>query len=273
MSTGTAYLFANSPIANRMLGARTFQSEGAFAQPCFKPGMHVLDAGCGPGTITCGIAALVAPGCVTAVDNDAHAIEKAALNAQQAGISNITLLRSDLTTHPLPFAAESFDAVWMHAVLYHLEHAVDCARELLRLLKPNGFLAVRDSFYPGDIVYPPTPTIRRAFQLTELLLRSRGADPSFGPKHREVLLQAGFKQANISASYENFSAGPMDLTGYAQTHVDFLRQLKTRGELIANGLTTEDELQTIERALLDWGNSSSGVFLRCRCEAIAWKSN
>ena len=50
------------------MARRSFSREGAFFVPHIKPGMSVLDCGCGNGSITLGIAEAVAPGQVIGVD-------------------------------------------------------------------------------------------------------------------------------------------------------------------------------------------------------------
>ena len=54
--------------AASFMARRTIDSHAAFLKPHLRPGMRVLDVGCGPGTITQGIAAAVAPGEVTGID-------------------------------------------------------------------------------------------------------------------------------------------------------------------------------------------------------------
>ena len=44
---------------------RTADSHAAFLLPHLRPGMALLDLGCGPGSITVGLAAAVAPGPTT----------------------------------------------------------------------------------------------------------------------------------------------------------------------------------------------------------------
>src|SRR6266702_3009156 len=56
---------------------RTAQNSAAYLLPQLRPGMSVLDVGCGPGTITADLAALVAPGRVVALDSAQPILEQA----------------------------------------------------------------------------------------------------------------------------------------------------------------------------------------------------
>src|SRR3954451_23481845 len=47
---------------------RTVENSAAYLLPRLRPGLSILDVGCGPGTITAGLAAAVAPGPVTALE-------------------------------------------------------------------------------------------------------------------------------------------------------------------------------------------------------------
>src|SRR4051812_36889114 len=51
-----------SDDAVSMMASRTAEGRVAFFLAALAPGMDVLDAGCGPGTITAGLARAVAPG-------------------------------------------------------------------------------------------------------------------------------------------------------------------------------------------------------------------
>lgn len=55
----------------------TVEDSASYPLPYLKPGLSVLDVGCGPGTITADLAARVAPGLVTAVDQFDDALTEA----------------------------------------------------------------------------------------------------------------------------------------------------------------------------------------------------
>jgi ubiquinone/menaquinone biosynthesis C-methylase UbiE len=62
------YTLGYSDAAMRFLLRRTLETHGAFFLPHLRPGLRVLDCGCGPGSITLGIASRVAPGSVDAIE-------------------------------------------------------------------------------------------------------------------------------------------------------------------------------------------------------------
>lgn len=66
-----------TPGLRRDYASRTAERQAAFALSYLRPGMDLLDAGCGPGTITIGLAKRVAPGRVAALDHDRQHIEAA----------------------------------------------------------------------------------------------------------------------------------------------------------------------------------------------------
>ncbi len=60
----------------------------AFLLPHLRPGLRVLDCGCGPGSITADVAELVAPGEVVGVDLEPSQLEIARQRAAERGLAN-----------------------------------------------------------------------------------------------------------------------------------------------------------------------------------------
>src|SRR5262245_34757282 len=100
--------------ASGFLARRTVESHAAFLLPYLRPGLRVLDCGCGPASITCGLARLVQPGRVVGCDRDASQIELARARAMTESVDNVTFEVGSI--YELPLAAGSFDVVVAHAV-------------------------------------------------------------------------------------------------------------------------------------------------------------
>src|SRR5215207_2615574 len=83
-----AYSQANNPAFDAQLSARTATREAAFFLPHLRPGMRLLDAGSGPGSITLGLAEVVAPGHVVGVDLQPAQVERARAIAAERGVAN-----------------------------------------------------------------------------------------------------------------------------------------------------------------------------------------
>jgi SAM-dependent methyltransferase len=120
---------------------------------CGGRALRVQDGGCGEGEPALEFAA---QGCaVVGVDLDPEALEAAGLlRARTACADRMSLARADLTR--LPYSDGAFDLAWSSAVLHHMADRLAAVRELRRVLKPGGRLAIRESglaphFLPFDI--------------------------------------------------------------------------------------------------------------------------
>jgi SAM-dependent methyltransferase len=125
---------------------RTANNSAAYLLPYLVPGMALLDAGCGPGTITVDLAALVSPGEVVAVDSEPDVLRHAEVHAVLSGYGDrITFAVGD--AHALEYPDDTFDVVHAHEVLQHVDDPVQALREMKRVCKPGGIVAARDCDY------------------------------------------------------------------------------------------------------------------------------
>lgn len=118
---------------------RTAANSAEYLLASIEPSMRILDVGCGPGTLSADLAALVPQGEVIAIDSGADVIEKAKGLTCQSGLSNLHLEVGD--ANKLRFNAESFDIVHSHQVLQHLSDPVHAPREWKRVTKKGGIVA------------------------------------------------------------------------------------------------------------------------------------
>jgi SAM-dependent methyltransferase len=131
--------------------------------PHLRPDMRLLDVGCGPGTISVGLADVVAPGEFHRIDIVESQVEFAAATARDAGRSNAYFHVGDALA--LPFADDRFDAVHSCAVLTHVPDTVAVLAEMKRILRKGGVMGPR--LYRGLVVHraqhrQPATKIRNA---------------------------------------------------------------------------------------------------------------
>lgn len=108
------------------------------------PGESVLDVGCGTGTLAVAAKRSVgASGRVTGIDASPEMIERATRKARRAGADVAFRLA---VVESLPFPDASFDVVLSTLMMHHLPRATreNAAREIRRVLKPNGRVLVVD---------------------------------------------------------------------------------------------------------------------------------
>ncbi|WP_411104438.1 methyltransferase domain-containing protein [Streptomyces sp. cmx-4-9] len=178
---------------------RTAANSAAYLLPELRPGLSVLDVGCGPGTITADLAELVAPdGRVTAVDASAEIVEQARAHAAERGLAGVEFATADV--HALDFPDDTFDVVHAHQVLQHVGDPVRALREMRRVCRPGGIVAARDADYAAMTWYPPTPGLEDWLGLYRRVARANGGEPDAGRRLRAWAREAGFTDVRCTAT-------------------------------------------------------------------------
>ena len=244
MASDTAsdiYLVGYGNAAKAWIEHRTAQSHAAFFLPHLKPGMTLLDVGCGPGGITLGLAKAVAPGEVTAIDIEQAQLDRARERAGEHGITNISFEAANV--FDLPYKDDTFDVIFMSAVLSNLQRPQEAVDEVFRVLKPGGFAGFNEFDSGGDIYYPRYPGVVRSSELYFKMREHVGDDPRGGRRLRAFLNSAGFSDVQMGAMYENFD--PKHYAGAAS--VQFKDEMAP--EMKTLGWTDDAEIDAI---VADW---------------------
>ncbi|HET9206693.1 MAG TPA: methyltransferase domain-containing protein [Burkholderiaceae bacterium] len=205
-----------NPAFEAALATRTAARDAAFFSRHLRQGMRVLDVGCGPGTITVGVAQLVAPGVVIGIDIQPSLVERARALAAARALPNVRFEVADV--HALPFADGSFDAAFGNGVLMHLAEPMHALTQMRRVLRPGGVIGVRDPDFGSVLHAPLTPALQHWLELRVRVRRHNGGDPFLGRQLRRLLLEAGFVDVAAGASVD--SAGAPD---ELQRHAAFLQ--------------------------------------------------
>ena len=137
--------------------------------------MRVLDVGCGPGSITVGLAGVVAPAPLVGIDVAAQ-VGRARDLAGEHGVMNALFGVANL--YCLPFPNASFDAVFAHTVVMGLLEPVRALTELRRVLRPGGIIGLRDADVGTEVIFPTSPLLE---QRRALLLRVRSITATRSP--------------------------------------------------------------------------------------------
>lgn len=119
-----------------------------------KPGMAVLDAGCGPGRLTVPLARSVGgTGRVVAVDIQAGMLARASAKAAAAGLAKVEFIQLGLGEGALP--RNRFERAVLVAVLGEIPDRSAAFAELFAALAPGGLLAV------VEVIFDPHFQTRR----------------------------------------------------------------------------------------------------------------
>jgi len=230
--------------------------------------MSLLDCGCGPGTVTLGLAEVVTPGEVVGIDSGPSAVERARAVAAERGIANIRFEVGNI--YALPFPDHSFDAAFAHAVLTHLSDPGSALREMYRVLKPGGLIGIRTTYPAGDVHTPADPMADKSKALLNRLYRHNGGDWDVGRRMRGLLLEAGCSRVRGSATYQSYGT-PEETRIWAERVVGAFTEPPASEKLLQLGWATQSELEEIAAYWRAWGEKPDAFYARTWCEAVGWK--
>lgn len=250
--------------------ARSSQSHAAFFTPYLHSGMTLVDCGCGPGTVTVGLAEQVAPGSVLGIDINQSALAKACELATARSLTNIRFEQASI--YAIPCADASVDAIFIHAVLHHLNEPANALREALRIVKPGGVLGVREPDMGGHIFGPTEGPMRELYDLWAQMIQRNGGNPYLGRALRSLLHQAGCRDVIATASYESHGT-PESIAVFRSGGAGALGPdgALGRGLLNAN-LIDEPQLAALRVQVEAWVDDPVCFIARPWCEAVGWKS-
>ncbi|KAJ9365695.1 methyltransferase type 11 [Paecilomyces variotii] len=247
---------------------RTAANSCAYLLPHLEPSMRVLDVGCGPGTISCDLAANYLPrGHVTGVDASVDCVEKAAENAQQRGIENISFTTGDIFN--LPFPDNTFDVVHEHQVLQHIYDPAAAIEEMRRVAKPGGLVACRESIMDGFLWYPLTPDKKEWWDLYVQVVKSHGANPGTGRMLHVFARQAGFSRDAMTSSSSAWCYCDEKERKYWGDHwADRMLTSAFRRDAVSRGFCTNEDMDRYARLWREWGAQDEGSFILVHAEIL-----
>lgn len=268
MSATPDYTMGFSQEMLESLRRYTAEASAAYLLPYLRPGLRVLDLGCGPGTISVGLAKAIDPGELHGVDMEESQIELARAVAASQGRENAIFHVGDVTS--LPFDDDFFDVAHCHNVLMHIPDTGAVLTEVKRVLKPGGLIACREMICASCFNQPNFGVLRNAWDMFEDLLAADDGHPQIGKELKTHFVAAGFAHVQITGSWDVYST-PADVEfifGFANQW--FLSPEITEAA-IKYGASTPELVERIREAYVQWKDHPGALCNLAFGEAVANK--
>ena len=242
---------------------RTAENSAAYLLGHLRAGMTLLDVGCGPATITADLARRVAPGRVVGVDASAEVVAVGWRSVDRT--VPVDLEVGDVMA--LPAADGTFDIAHAHQVLQHLADPVAALREMARVVRPGGIIAVRDSDYGAMTWFPEDPRLEEWRNLYRTVARANGGEPDAGRRLLTWAYAAGLNEVSPTASVWCF-ATPEERAWWGELWAARVTESALATQAVEGGLAEPRDLASMAEAWRSWAAEPGGWFCAPHGELI-----
>jgi SAM-dependent methyltransferase len=230
-----------------ILNARSLQSSNRRLAEMLRPGLTVLDVGCGTGAITRGIAEAVVPhGRVVGIDANARLIEEA--RRTHGDVPGLSFDVCDIDR--LPYH-DSFDVVTAARVLQWLAKPLEALQTVAAAVKPGGAILVLDYNHEKIHWLPPPPESMQTFY--EAFLRWRadsGMDNAIADHVAAMFTTTGLMGIVETPQHEVTRRGDPDFEARLGIWADVAA---SRGhQMVADGMLTDAQRVAAEAEYRGW---------------------
>jgi SAM-dependent methyltransferase len=247
------YTHGHAESVLRSHRARTAANSAAYLLPYLRPGDRLLDVGAGPGTITADLARLVGQTVAVEASEVAAQITRGGLDAE--GMAAVEVRVDDV--HRLGFGDAEFDVVHAHQVLQHVADPVTALREMARVTRSGGLVAVRDSDYAAFAWYPRLPALDRWLELYQSAARANGGEPDAGRHLLAWAHAAGLQDVSATSSTWCF-ATPEAREWWGGMWAERITGSALAEQLLGERRATRDDLDEIADAWRTWAADPDG---------------
>lgn len=239
----------DDPTVTRLYGERTATTSSQYFITHIKKTSKILDVGCGPGVITSDLAKIASEGNTIGIDNSPGIVAEASKAFPPFDVPNLAFAVGD--ANKLDFPDNHFDIVHAHALFVHLLDPVGAFKEFLRVCKPGGIVAVRESD-PSIVLSlkPDLPSIREYWTRAMATMTKMGGHPEAGRKLEGWVREAGFEGGVVQSKSPQWNPSHlMRATGApAQQAIDY-------------GMCTKEEMDRWRKGWEEWEATEGHEFV------------
>ena len=265
MSPADTYTHGHHDSVLRSHRWRTAENSAGYLLPHLRSGQSLLDIGCGPGTITLGLAQLVAPGQAVGVDRAGQPLISAKAGAIEQGVDTVAFTVGDV--YQLDFPDDSFDVVHAHQLLQHLTDPVAALREMRRVCRPGGLVAARDADYAAMTWYPADPRLTSWLSLYHQVAYNNGAEPDAGRRLLGWAHAAGYPDVSASASVWCYATAE-ERAWWGNTWAERVTSSDFAQQAVAAGFADPDQLAEMAAGWREWAGEPDGWFAVLNAEIL-----
>ena len=168
----------------------------------------------------------------------------------------------------LDFPDDHFDVVHAHQVLQHLDRPVAALREMRRVTRPGGVVAVRDADYGGMTWAPDVDGIAEWMRVYREMTAANGHEADAGRRLPGWVRAAGFETTIVTASVWCY-ADPEGRAWWSEIWADRILRSDYRTHARARGVT-DDELRAMADDFRRWAADPAAVFVVPHVEVVGF---
>jgi ubiquinone/menaquinone biosynthesis C-methylase UbiE len=260
-------VLAGDVAARELFNRRTLERDAPHLMKRLHAGMRVVDFGCGAGSLTLGLAAMVAPAQVLGIDFQQQAIDRARALADESGVDNVRFDVGNIEDIDLPGAR--FDVAHFNGVLGYLRDPLAAVKLAFRVLKPGRLIAACEPQKDGDWFGDPCAEAPALFfQMAMHNWRADGGDPCLGRRLATLLREAGFEQIEQQPRYSPALADPKTT---ASVIVSMLERPDARARVVGRGWMTGATWDRLAEDITTWAAAEDAIAAFAECAATASK--
>lgn len=256
----STYIHGTEPSEQERLAELNRITNAAFVQYLhIVPGLDVLEVGSGLGILAAAVAD---------ADEDVHVVALEQSRAQiAAAVSHSRVRHVQGDAHALEFPDATFDVVYARYLLEHVADPERVLREMRRVTKPGGRVAVCENDVSLLRLDPPCPAFDRAWEQFMAHQAQLGGDSRIGHRLFRLFRSAGFSNIELSIQPEVHWHGSPGFVAWMQNLVGNLESAR-RG-LTERGSITDAEFKAAlaELEALKRHTDASSVFTWNRATA------